>query len=98
MSRNSSWVNKVGNTKQKTGGSSQVVNMESWVTENSANMESQVVENSAKMESRAMKNSANTESRVTKNLDNMENQVMQDSGGKNPEEGKGDVPSKRPAP
>jgi hypothetical protein len=38
------------------------------------------------------------ESRVMESSANMENQVMQDSGGKKPEEGKGAAPSKRPAP
>jgi hypothetical protein len=38
------------------------------------------------------------ESRATKNLANMESRVMQDSGGKKPEEGKGAAPGKRPAP
>jgi hypothetical protein len=45
-----------------------------------------------------MENSANMESRVMKNLVNTDNRVVQDSGGKKPEEGKGDAPSKRPAP
>jgi hypothetical protein len=38
------------------------------------------------------------ESRVTENSANTENWVMQDSGGKKPEEGKGAAPRKRPAP
>jgi hypothetical protein len=38
------------------------------------------------------------ESRITKNRANMESRVMQDSGGKKPEEGKGVAPSKRPVP
>jgi hypothetical protein len=50
------------------------------------------------MESRATKNLVNTESRVMENSVNMENRVMQDSGGKKSKEGKGDAPSKRPAP
>jgi hypothetical protein len=47
---------------------------------------------------RVVENSASTESRATENSVNMENWVMQDSGGKKPEEGKGDAPSKRLAP
>jgi hypothetical protein len=38
------------------------------------------------------------ESRITENSSNMKNWVMQDSGAKKPEEGKGAAPSKRPAP
>jgi hypothetical protein len=38
------------------------------------------------------------ESRVTENLVNTENRVVQDSGGKKPEEGKGATPIKRLAP
>jgi hypothetical protein len=44
-----------------------------------------------------MENLANTESRVTENLVNTENPIIQDSGGKKPEEGKGAAPSKSPA-
>jgi hypothetical protein len=102
-------VNRVGYTEQKMGGSSQVAKMESRVTENSANKESRVMENSTNTESRVTenlantkswvtKNSANTESWVTENLASMENRVMQDSGGRKPEEKKGAAPSKRPAP
>ena len=43
-------------------------------------------------------NLANKESRVAENSVNMENRVIQDSGGKKPEEGKGVAPSKRLAP
>jgi hypothetical protein len=50
-SGNSTRVDQVGNTEQKTGCSSRVVNTKSWAAENSANMESQVAENSGKMES-----------------------------------------------
>jgi hypothetical protein len=39
-------------------------------------------------------NLANKESRVAENSVNMENRVIQDSGGKKPEEGKGVAPSK----
>jgi hypothetical protein len=42
-----------------------------------------------------MENSANTVSQVMENLVNTENWVVHDSGGKKPEEGKGDAPSKR---
>jgi hypothetical protein len=42
-----------------------------------------------------MENSANTESQVMENLVNTVNWVVQDSGGKKPEEGKGDAPIKR---
>jgi hypothetical protein len=45
-----------------------------------------------------MENLANAESRVTKKLVNTENRVIQDSGCKKQEEGKGAPPSKRPAP
>jgi hypothetical protein len=45
-----------------------------------------------------MKNSTNTESRVTENLVDTENRVLQDSGGKKPEEGRGAATSKRPVP
>jgi hypothetical protein len=45
-----------------------------------------------------VENSANTDSWAMENLVNMEHQVMQDSGGKKPEEGKCAAPSKRPAP
>jgi hypothetical protein len=38
------------------------------------------------------------ESQVTENLIDIENRVIQDSGGKKPEEGRGVAPSKRPAP
>jgi hypothetical protein len=86
-SGNTSWDNRVGNTEQKTGGSSQVVNTLSRVAQNSANAESGVAQNSANMESRVTENSVNTE-----------NRVMQDSGCKKLEEEKGDAPSKRPAP
>jgi hypothetical protein len=74
-------VSQVGNTERKTGGSSRVANMESWVTKNSANTESRVTQNSVNMESQVTQNLANTESRVTENSANMENRVMQDSGG-----------------
>jgi hypothetical protein len=84
---NSNRVNQVGNTEQKIGGSSRVINTESQVVKKLANTESRVAENLANMESRAMEN-----------LVNMENQVMQDSGGKKLEEGKGATPSKRPTP
>jgi hypothetical protein len=45
-----------------------------------------------------MENSANTKSQVTENSASIENQVVQDSGSKKPEELRGVVPSKRPAP
>jgi hypothetical protein len=61
-------------------------------------MKSRVAENLANTESRATENSANTESWVTENLVKMENRVMQDSGGKKPEEGKCVAPSKTPSP
>jgi hypothetical protein len=80
-------VSRVGNTEQKIAGSCRVANTESWVMENSANTESRVMENSA-----------NTESRVTENLPNTENRVIQDSGGREPEVGKGAAPRKMPAP
>jgi hypothetical protein len=57
-----SQVNRVGNTKQKIGGSNQVVNMESQAAQNSTNTESHVAENSD-----------NTEIWVMKNLDKTEN-------------------------
>jgi hypothetical protein len=43
---------EVANTEQKIGGSSQVANMESRVTENSTNMECRVTKNAANTESR----------------------------------------------
>jgi hypothetical protein len=63
-----------------------------------ANTKIRVAENLANTESRATENSANTESWVTENLVKMENRVMQDSGGKKPEEGKCVAPSKTPSP
>jgi hypothetical protein len=63
-SENSSRVNRVGNTEQKTRGSNWVVNTESRVAENSANTERRVADNSANMENRAMKNSVNMENLV----------------------------------
>jgi hypothetical protein len=51
---NSSRVNRVGKTEQKAGGSSQVVNTESRVAENSANMESRAIKHSVNMEHRVM--------------------------------------------
>jgi hypothetical protein len=50
------------------------------------------------MQSWVMKNLAHTERRVMENSVNTENQVVQDSGGKKLEEGKGIAPSTRPAP
>jgi hypothetical protein len=44
-----------------------------------------------------MENSANMKSWITENSANTTNPVMQDSGGKKPEEGKGVAPSKRSA-
>jgi hypothetical protein len=84
--------------EQKTGGFSHVANTEVWVTGNLANTKSRVTENSANMESWATKNSTNMESQVTENLIDIENRVIQDSGGKKPEEGRGVAPSKRLAP
>jgi hypothetical protein len=66
--------------------------------ENSANTERRVTKNLATIESRVTENSADTESRITKCSANMKNRVMQDSGGRELEEGKGAAPSKRPAP
>jgi hypothetical protein len=54
---NSSLINRVGNTEQKIGGSSQVVNTESWVAENSANTESPFLKNSANTENWLMQDS-----------------------------------------
>jgi hypothetical protein len=56
------------------------------------------MENSANTESRVTENLANMKSRVTENLANTENWVMQDSGRRELEEGKGGAPIKRPAP
>jgi hypothetical protein len=52
---------RVGNTEQKTGGSSRV-----------AKMEIRVIENLANTESRVTQNLTNTESQVTQNLANIE--------------------------
>jgi hypothetical protein len=54
---NSSLINRVGNMEQKIGGSSQVVNTESWVAENSANTESPFLKNSANTENWLMQDS-----------------------------------------
>jgi hypothetical protein len=45
-----------------------------------------------------MENSANTKSWVIESSANTENWVMKDSMGREPKEGKGAAPSKRPAP
>jgi hypothetical protein len=56
-SGNSSRVNRVGNTEQKIGGSSRVVNTKSWVVQNLTNTERRLAENSANTKSWVMQDS-----------------------------------------